>query len=78
MQRTCYLHRDVALMMLGMMPARRQGETDNSYQRRKAKAATRLERRHNLRAYIVDGARARRYREDEVFALAERIIKPAA
>jgi len=78
MPRTCYLHRDVALMMLGMMPAQHAGETKEAFERRKAKAASRLEKRHQIRAYIVDGARARRYREDEVFALAERIIQPAA
>lgn len=70
MARVTYIHRDDTLKMLAAMPARRPGESDASFERRKSKAASRLEARHGLRPYASEGIRARYYREDEVKELA--------
>lgn len=77
MPRTFYIHLETMLSMLGAMPARKSGESDEAYGHRKSSKATWVERTYGLQAYQGAG-RARVYRETDVFDLAQRIVKPLA
>lgn len=75
MPRRSLVHRDTMLEQVGYMPARKAGESNESFEHRKLKAATEAARNLDLDQYPIPGKRALRYDQAQVDREAQK-IKP--
>lgn len=72
------VHRDRMLEETGFMPARKQEESDRSFEHRKGLSASRAAKEYDLMKYPIPGTRALRYDLYEIQRKVEKMLNRIA